>query len=89
MQEKPKEPSPKGQVSEEGDGQEDGGDSTADVGDEGEDGGLHTAGDGLPGDVLRDPSRKRSQDQSGRKLHRKLEAARERLSSYQQDRKAR
>jgi len=34
--------SPKGQVGEDGDGQEDGGDSTADVCDEGEDGGLHT-----------------------------------------------
>lgn len=49
--------SPEGQVGEEGDGQEDGRDSTADVGDEGEDGGLHTAGDGLPEDVLREPCR--------------------------------
>lgn len=53
-----KKTSPKGQVGEEGDGQEDGGDSAADVGDEGEDGGLRTAGDGLSGEVLRDPSRK-------------------------------
>lgn len=44
--------SPKGQVSEEGDSQEDGRDSTADVGDKGEDGGLETAGYGLPGEVL-------------------------------------
>lgn len=44
--------SPKRQVSEEGDSQEDGRDSTADVGDKGEDGGVETAGYGLPGEVL-------------------------------------
>ncbi len=36
--------SPKGQVGEEGDRQEDGRDSTANVSDEGEDGGLETTG---------------------------------------------
>lgn len=36
--------SPKGQVSEQGDSQEDGRDSTANVGDKGEDGGLETVG---------------------------------------------
>lgn len=53
--------SPEGQVGEEGDGQENGRDSTADVGDEGEDGGLHAAGDGLSGDVLHEPCRTRSE----------------------------
>lgn len=36
--------SPKGQVCEEGDRQEDGGDSTANICDKGEDGGVETAG---------------------------------------------
>lgn len=44
--------SPKGQVCEEGDSQEDGRDSTTDVCDVCEDGGLETAGYGLSGEVL-------------------------------------
>lgn len=54
---KEKKISPKGQVGEQGDGQEDGGDPTANVGDEGEDGGLHSVGDGLSGDVLQEEIR--------------------------------
>lgn len=44
--------SPKGQVGEEGDGQEDGRDSTANKCDKGEDGGLQTAGHRLSEEVL-------------------------------------
>lgn len=44
--------SPESQVGEEGEGQEDGRDSTADVGDKGEDGGVQLVADGLPGEVL-------------------------------------
>ena len=44
--------SPEGQVSEEGDRQEDSRNSTADVCDETKDGGLETTGRGLSGEIL-------------------------------------
>lgn len=44
--------SPKGQVGEEGDRQEDGRDSTANIRDEGKDGGLESTGYSLSGEVL-------------------------------------